>query len=52
MAKKKSFLMRADPKLLAALQKWAADDFRSLNGQIEFLLRQALMKEGRLKEEK
>jgi hypothetical protein len=51
MAKKKSFLIRADPKLLDALQKWAGDEFRSLNGQIEYLLRQALLKEGRLKKD-
>jgi hypothetical protein len=51
MAKKKSFLIRADPKLLDALQKWAGDDFRSLNGHIEYLLRQALLKAGRLKKD-
>lgn len=51
VTQKKSFLIRADPKLLEALQKWAADEFRSLNGHIEYLLRQALRKAGRLKEE-
>ncbi len=51
MVQKKSFLMRANPKLLEALQKWAADEFRSLNGHIEYLLRQALLKAGRLKQE-
>jgi hypothetical protein len=35
-----------DPALLAALQQWAADDLRSLNGQIEYLLRQAVIKRG------
>lgn len=49
MAKKKSFLLRIDPKLHSALEKWAADELRSLNAQIEFLLRQALIKAGRLK---
>jgi len=48
MAERKPFLLRVDPALLAALHKWAADDLRSLNGQIEFLLRRALQQEGRL----
>lgn len=48
MAERKSFLLRIDPKVLEALQTWAADDLRSLNGQIEFLLRRALEKERRL----
>jgi len=48
MAERKSFLLRIDPKVLEALQAWAADDLRSLNGQIEFLLRRALDKERRL----
>ena len=51
MMQKKSFLMRAVPKLLEALQKWAADEFRSLNGHIEYLLRRSLLEAGRLKEE-
>lgn len=37
--------------MLEALQKWAGDEFRSVNGQIEYLLRQALLKSGRLKKE-
>jgi hypothetical protein len=41
--------LRIDPQVLDALQKWAADDLRSLNGQIEFLLRRALRDAGRLK---
>jgi len=49
LAQKKSFLLRTDPKLFAALEKWAADEFRSVNAQIEFLLRQALKEAGRLK---
>jgi hypothetical protein len=48
VAERKAFLLRLDPALLEALQKWAADDLRSLNGQIEFLLRRALQGEGRL----
>lgn len=47
MSERKSFLVRLDPSLHAALQRWAADDLRSLNGQIEFLLRQALIDSGR-----
>lgn len=47
MAERKPFLLRLDPALLDALQRWAADDLRSLNGQIEFLLRRALQGEGR-----
>lgn len=48
MAKKKAFALRVDPGILAALQRWADDDLRSLNGQIEFVLRESLRKEGRL----
>lgn len=48
MADRKPFLLRIDPGILDALQKWAADDLRSLNGQIEFVLRRALQQEGRL----
>lgn len=43
---RKSFLLRMDPALLAALQQWAEQDLRSLNGQIEYLLRQAVVKHG------
>jgi hypothetical protein len=50
VAERKPFLLRIDPAVLAALQRWAADDLRSLNGQIEFLLRRALREAGRLKE--
>ena len=48
MAKKevKPFLLRIDPRVLAAVQRWAEADLRSLNGQIEFILRQALAKRG------
>ena len=44
MAERKSFLLRIDPKLWAELEAWAADEFRSVNGQIEYLLKQALAK--------
>jgi hypothetical protein len=50
MAERKAFLLRVDPKLLAQLQRWADDDLRSLNGQIEFLLRKALAEARREKE--
>lgn len=48
MAKKdaKPFLLRLDPRVHAAVQRWAEEDLRSLNGQIEFILRQALAKRG------
>ena len=48
MAERKPFLLRMDPELLARLQSWASEDLRSLNGHIEYLLRQALLREGRL----
>lgn len=44
---KKSFLLRVDPEIMGELQRWADDDLRSLNGQIEYLLRQALREAGR-----
>jgi len=44
VAGRKPFLLRLDPALFGALQRWANDDLRSLNGQIEFLLRDALRK--------
>jgi hypothetical protein len=47
MAERKPFLLRLDPALHDALQRWAADDLRSLNGQIEYLLREALRRAGR-----
>jgi hypothetical protein len=47
MAERKSFLLRIDPTLLEKVQRWANDDLRSLNGQIEFLLRRALRESGR-----
>ena len=48
MAKKdvKPFLLRLDPRVYAAVQRWAEEELRSLNGQIEYILRQALAKRG------
>jgi hypothetical protein len=47
VADRKSFLLRMDPAVLEALQRWANDDLRSLNAQIEFVLRDALKRVGR-----
>ena len=52
MSDRKAFLLRIDPKLLEAMQRWADDDLRSLNAQIEFVLRRALREAGRVKDEK
>ncbi len=49
---RKAFLLRIDPNVLAAVQQWAEDELRSLNGQIEYLLRQALLKRGKKLPEK
>ena len=49
MSEKKPFVLRVDPEKLKALEKWAADEFRSTNGQIEYILDQALRKSGRWK---
>lgn len=49
MGERKPFLIRVEPKLLEALERWSEDELRSLNAQIEFLLRDALVKSGRLK---
>ena len=48
MASRKAFALRIDEKTLSAMQRWANDDLRSLNAQIEFVLREALRKTGRL----
>ncbi|GMU64330.1 MAG: hypothetical protein AMXMBFR36_06040 [Acidobacteriota bacterium] len=48
MAERKAFLLRLDPALHVALERWAADELRSVNGQIEYLLRRALHEAGRL----
>jgi hypothetical protein len=49
VADRKAFLLRIDREILEAVQRWADDDLRSLNGQIEFLLRRALREAGREK---
>jgi hypothetical protein len=49
MSEKKPFVLRIDPEKFKALEKWAADEFRSTNGQIEYILDQALKKSGRWK---
>lgn len=48
LAKRDSFLLRIDPAILTALRRWADDDLRSLNGQIEYVLRQSLQQAGRM----
>lgn len=48
-SKNKSFVLRIDADVMEAIEKWAADEFRSTNGQIQWILDQALRKEGRLK---
>ncbi|MGC9471076.1 MAG: DNA-binding protein [Bacteroidales bacterium] len=47
MAKKKAFVLRIDPEKLKAIEKWAADEFRSTNGQIEWIIDRALRESGR-----
>jgi hypothetical protein len=48
MSRREAFLLRVDPAVLGAVRRWARDDLRSVNAQIEFLLRRALKGEGRL----
>jgi hypothetical protein len=50
MADKKSFALRIDAAMMKAIEKWAADEFRSVNGQIEWILHNALKDAARLKE--
>lgn len=49
MSEKKKFLLRLDEEIYAALEKWAADDLRSVNAQMEFLLKESVRKAGRQK---
>jgi hypothetical protein len=49
MAKKKTFVLRIDPEVMKAVEKWAADDFRSINGQLEWIIHNALKNANRLK---
>ena len=51
MAERKSFLLRLPPDLMEELNRWARDELRSVNAQIEFLLRRALMDQGRLEKD-
>jgi hypothetical protein len=48
MAKKKPFVLRLDPETLAAVEKWAASEFRSTNGQLEWIVHKALREAGRI----
>ncbi len=52
MSERKPFLLRVDPEMLAQLQAWASEDMRSLNGHIEYLLREALRRAGRIPDPK
>jgi hypothetical protein len=49
MQEKKPFVLRINPQTLKELQRWADDEFRSLNGQIEYLLQQALLEQKKTK---
>jgi len=49
MADKKPFALRIDAEMMKAIEKWAADEFRSVNGQIEWILHHSLKEAGRLK---
>jgi hypothetical protein len=48
VAEREAFLIRVDPEVLDALRRWARDDLRSVNAQVEIVLRRALQREGRL----
>jgi hypothetical protein len=52
MAKKKPFVLRVDEETMKALEKWAADEFRSTNGQLEWIIHKALKEAGRLPRKK
>ena len=52
MAEKKPFALRIDAETMKAIEKWAADEFRSVNGQIEWMLNKSLKEAGRLKDKK
>jgi hypothetical protein len=52
MPERKKFLLRLDPRLYAVLEKWAQDELRSVNAQIEYLLKEAARRAGRWKEGK
>jgi hypothetical protein len=48
VSRREAFLLRIDPEVLDAIRRWARDDLRSVNAQVEFLLRRALRETGRL----
>lgn len=50
MAQKKPFVLRLDPELLKAVEKWGVDEFRSTNGQLEWIIAKALKEAGRVKQ--
>ncbi len=52
MSQKKAFVLRLDEKTLEAVEKWANDEFRSTNGQLEWIISNALKSSGRLKKSK
>ena len=52
MAKKKPFVLRLDPEILSAVEKWAADEFRSTNGQMEWIINSALKEANRIPKKK
>ena len=52
MSEKKKFLLRLDAELYDALEKWAADELRSVNGQMEYVLKEAVRRSGRLLEDR
>jgi len=49
MAQKKPFVLRLDPEILKAVEKWATDEFRSTNGQLEWIISKMLKESGRIK---
>ncbi len=51
-SKTKSFVLRVDAETMAAIEKWAADEFRSTNGQLQWIIAEALKKSGRMKKKK
>jgi hypothetical protein len=51
MAKKKTFVLRINPEIMESVEKWAADDFRSINGQLEWIIHSALKNAKRLKKD-
>ena len=52
MPKKKAFVLRINPELMQAIEKWATDEFRSTNGQIEWIVSKAVNQAGRMKKKK